>query len=1827
MKKRIFSFMLALVMVCSLLPINILAASGYTTCASGTVSWQMIYDGPETYYWIDGDGEYCKLTATKSGSKYYVTLYRSAKSNGTELRYLRQDKSDDSGSAHEWSSASTKYTGGVLYKTGESGTGTGSGSDSGSGTGTDSGSTAAIIADGTYTATSNSTYKKDSETYSATVTITVSGGKITSVTGSGPVTSSDNKSYFNKTLSGIQSQLVNQAATANAADGVDTVSKATNSSKLIKEAAQLALGSAPTSGGTGTGSGSETDTGTGSGTGSGDSIDVTITNPAAATENDLSLTKELIHNSDDTYSIRLTAYAIKGAATSTSGSDYIQDGYGKEYTYSTLKNGGYYYLLNGNYYAITADTSGSESKKPYIAYFKAESTTYYLEEPITTKKSDVGEKETTKTIYESRADKGYPMLYKKYTGSSTSVQYVADAASKAKYTYNVLKNGGFYYHYNNTYYEVQVDSSGSRDYKYAAYFLVGSTKYWLTTGGSTTTSRNSSSVGVKSTDKDIYESSGTPLYTLYVPTGASSGSGNSIGTGAVLKDTINTANFNTSAAVVTITSGNGTKTFNQTSGLVTVTGYDYTGNYNGTPLVVTISGLTAKKTGSNLTSNSGNAGVYESSSASSALVSVASPTVTIPETQQDVPAKADGVYGDNSTTVARFGYTPIVAVTVENGKITDITADADTNDMNLSFLEDTVNAYKAQLIGQPASAVDDIDTVSGATYASTAVRAELQQALSEEPKGSYTVRWLNEDGSALETDSNVKYGTRTSYDGVDPTKAEDANYQYTFKEWNPSVSTFVTANVDYTAAYDSTEKAKAYELAVEDITYDLATGESTGASLVIEEDGVTYVWPTAVLKENGVVKNYTTNEFYISLRSEDETIAESKEKDVWFVLPENPGETYLTMTFSKYLNGTNQTEGTQLVSARFKVTVTAPETAAEDGKYIDGTETVQNFNYVPTVSVVVEDGVIKGVTAAANTSTINNNFLNKALIWVQERVADQPATAATLDGVDTVSGATYATQTILNAAKKALEAEHTISWVDDDDTLLDIAKVTTGTLPPYGGTEPAKAGYDFTGWTPEVTAVSGNATYQATYATKYADGVYGDNSVTVQRFGYAPITAVTVENGIITDLTADADTSAKNLNYLNTALASYKEQLIGQPVSAANDIDTVSGATLVSAAVKEELQKALSEDPKGPYTVRWLNGDGSILETDSGVTYGTRTSYDGAAPSQDADSAYTYEFNGWTPVVSTFVTVDAAYQAVYDAQVKSYGISFVPGAVDVTNLPTEQTATVGQIVTINEEPKRTGYAFDGWTSEDTEVTGNTFTMPAQDVTLTAQWTRDDSQTQDVHYTVIHDVDGSEAFLQQYHDTAWINEENPVIAITELDIAAQKYRGYALTGTEPEVLPANGDTVPTGTVLKVYYTKSTPTWTWEKNEDGDCIAAATFTYHDGSTETIDAAVTSSVTKEATCTENGEVLYTATAIIGTEEYTTTYTEAIPATHTLTKVEAKAATCEADGSIEYYICEVCGKLFADGEATAEITSEDTIVPAMGHDWDEGVVTTPATCEEDGVKTYTCKHDPSHTYTEVIPALGHEWGENGGACIRCGEEFPAKITSVNAKQMSEMVTAQVIVGEAKGKAVTYSIRQYADVVFGQTSAVYEKMKPLLRAMLNYGGYAQQYFGYNLDRLANAGLYETDTDPVLNEETPDLSKYASEKTVTEDTKGIQLMSASVLVDSETELRFYFGLEEGKTMDDYTFQLKNSTKELVCEEDAKGNHYVSIKGIKATELSSMFTVIVTPKEETEPAITFSYGVLTYVKTQLEYSKKENTINMVKALYQYAQAAAAYVSKK
>jgi len=59
----------------------------------------------------------------------------------------------------------------------------------------------------------------------------------------------------------------------------------------------------------------------------------------------------------------------------------------------------------------------------------------------------------------------------------------------------------------------------------------------------------------------------------------------------------------------------------------------------------------------------------------------------------------------------------------------------------------------------------------------------------------------------------------------------------------------------------------------------------------------------------------------------------------------------------------------------------------------------------------------------------------------------------------------------------------------------------------------------------------------------------------------------------------------------------------------------------------------------------------------------------------------------------------------------------------------------------------------------------------------------------------------------------------------------------------------------------------------------------------------------------------------------------------THTITRVDAKDATCTADGNKAYYHCEDCGKNYEDeaGTALIENISAWGNIAALGHDWGE--------------------------------------------------------------------------------------------------------------------------------------------------------------------------------------------------------------------------------------------------------------------------------------------------
>lgn len=77
---------------------------------------------------------------------------------------------------------------------------------------------------------------------------------------------------------------------------------------------------------------------------------------------------------------------------------------------------------------------------------------------------------------------------------------------------------------------------------------------------------------------------------------------------------------------------------------------------------------------------------------------------------------------------------------------------------------------------------------------------------------------------------------------------------------------------------------------------------------------------------------------------------------------------------------------------------------------------------------------------------------------------------------------------------------------------------------------------------------------------------------------------------------------------------------------------------------------------------------------------------------------------------------------------------------------------------------------------------------------------------------------------------------------------------------------------------------------------------------------------------------------------------------------------ASCTASGTKAHYTCGGCGLHF--DEEYQQIS--DLTVAATGHNWNGGEITTPATCMEEGVKTYTCTAC-GETRTESVSAKGH--------------------------------------------------------------------------------------------------------------------------------------------------------------------------------------------------------------------------------------------------------------
>ena len=184
---------------------------------------------------------------------------------------------------------------------------------------------------------------------------------------------------------------------------------------------------------------------------------------------------------------------------------------------------------------------------------------------------------------------------------------------------------------------------------------------------------------------------------------------------------------------------------------------------------------------------------------------------------------------------------------------------------------------------------------------------------------------------------------------------------------------------------------------------------------------------------------------------------------------------------------------------------------------------------------------------------------------------------------------------------------------------------------------------------------------------------------------------------------------------------------------------------------------------------------------------------------------------------------------------------------------------------------------------------------------------------------------------------------------------------------------------------------------------NCDAKGETTYTSGSP--IAHSLTKTEAKAATCTEGGWDEYWTCGECGrmfSDANGENRITAIPATgakgHALSRTPAEPATCVAAGTYAYYTCSRCQKLFSDQTGENEITEAETIQPPTGNHSLSKTAGVAVTCETDGSIAYwTCsvcrqKFSDQAGQTPV--------GDEDIVITHTGHDFSAQVTQAKYRK-----------------------------------------------------------------------------------------------------------------------------------------------------------------------------------------------------------------------------------
>ena len=477
-----------------------------------------------------------------------------------------------------------------------------------------------------------------------------------------------------------------------------------------------------------------------------------------------------------------------------------------------------------------------------------------------------------------------------------------------------------------------------------------------------------------------------------------------------------------------------------------------------------------------------------------------------------------------------------------------------------------------------------------------------------------------------------------------------------------------------------------------------------------------------------------------------------------------------------------------------------------------------------TINVYMQDTT--GVYPETPDQVIDSNT---GLVGTEVSYTPADKNGFVVDTENSVLSGTVAGDGSLVLTVKYIRNKYEVKWISGlDGSVIATDSVYFGAVPTAPDAE--VAGYELAGWTPEITATPiGGKEYIAQYDAISYDAIFNANGgqfsngsetktvatdfgssvnpleiptktgYTLEGWAYEGTTdivispdAATTVNMIVGGLKFDAVWKVQKFslsyrNYNNTEFETFEVEYgtpaAEMPVPATNPVRTgyyFNGWVGTPDTMPAAQVRITPDFQLETYTLKF-NTDGGNEIPDAQVTYNQKYT----APANPTKTGYT--FAGWDSTIPTTIgdLGDNGAVVTYTAQwtINQYTITFdTVGGTEISEIKQDYNTAV----TAPADPTKTGYTFTGW---DKTVPA---TMPAENVTITAQWTIN-------QYTITFDTVGGTEIpeIKQDYNTAVTAPANPTKT------------GYTFAGWDkaiPTVMPAENTAITAQWTIESYTLK-------------------------------------------------------------------------------------------------------------------------------------------------------------------------------------------------------------------------------------------------------------------------------------------------------------------------------------------------------------------------------------------------------------------------------------